>query len=192
MCGRTLYFYEEDLPWTASPAGQESAPLAVATAPAAAPTLAPTSPPPETAAPSEDQGTAARYPRQTSGPAQLVVAHMPTLGKFEKASSGKWDYVCKYQTSVTALGTGVTILKFWTSYWEGGRWQDSAEKFSGADFIESYFCPRAYIAASQTCTDPRNWNAINTLQTVRIKWIYYGVDDNRNKVQGEAMIECRP
>jgi len=94
----------------------------------------------------------------------------------------------------------VVIEEFDIYFWQGGKWVKYQQPFSSNDFADWYSCPGAYISPDQECTDPYNWTSTDTLDFSsgdsndfsKAKWVYVGVDDNGNRVKGEAIIECKP
>ncbi len=171
--------------------GGEGAPPAPRIAPTTAPTIAPTTAP--TAAPTTAPPVA---PTQAAGPTQLIVSHSPNPATWIAGGQSGFAYTCSYQTTVQAVGGDVQIQGFQAYFLNNGQWEPShsnnGQPWSVQDFESWYSCLGGLVQAGGACSDPNNWNGQNNPISQMVKWKFFGVTATGERVEGEAVIECRP
>ena len=128
-------------------------------------------------------------------PVGLEVTHSPNPVKARVATSGRSNYKWVYKTAVKSAGGTVTVQEFGAFAWVSGRWVFSTftgKPFTGMDFADWYSCPGARMEPGGEYADPSNWSAANVVKADKTKWYYIALNEQGERVKGEAIVEQLP
>ncbi len=125
-------------------------------------------------------------------PIGLEVVHTPDSVLAQKGGGSGYDYTWTFQTTVRSTGAPVTIQEFGALMDDNGRWvlgNFTKKFFTQNDFAEWYSCPGGLVTEGNEFSDPSNWGGADCLRPGKTKWFFVGIDDNGNRVKGEAVVE---
>ena len=130
-----------------------------------------------------------------SFPRRIEVEHSPNPVKAQVGGKSGANYTWLYKTTVRTTSGPVRITEFGAFVWFEETWRFSTytgEAFSPTDFSEWYSCDDATLLPGTSYSDPTNWSGSDVLVPGRGRWYFIGVDQEGNRVMGEAEIEQLP
>lgn len=107
----------------------------------------------------------------------------------QRGGTYRWNYA----TSVTPLVDSLTIIEFGAFILEDGKWVERTiygRPFNGDEFEQWYKCKNALLIKGRKYFDKNNWTSANDINAgSKSLWYYIGVDKNKKKYVGYAVIK---
>lgn len=124
------------------------------------------------------------------GPQGLEVKHTPDK-VVAKHSEENAYYLWEFETSLSSQNKAV-VLEFGALNWSNGRWRFSnsgKQLFRRQQFAEWYGCEAGVLEPGRVYKDTSNWLKSYVLESGRVWWFFFAVDQRGKIVKGDAIVE---